>query len=307
MLEVIDVSKNFGMHNALSNVSFTVQNGQILGLLGENGAGKSTLLNIISGCLAPASGTVKINGFDITDEHRQAKRCIGYLAETVPLYDEMTVRACLKFVCEIREMLDADIPGHIDEIAHMTGITDFLDRRAGNLSKGMRQRVGIAQAICSFPEIIILDEPSVGLDPSQNAEFRKLIKALSSRSAIIISSHILSELQAICTRCLILHAGRLIYDSDIHSENASSLRLRLSVRYDTGKLLSALRTLPCILKAVRTESETPGISNVEVFCRPGADAETAVFHLLSGMDAPILRMYPAKDSLEDIFLNITGK
>lgn len=280
----------------MNDVSFTVADGQVLGLLGENGAGKSTLMNIITGCLAPTGGTVKIDGYDIYDGHREAKRRLGYLPEVAPLYDEMTVRAYLKFVCGIREVVSRDIPGHILDIAGLTGISSILQRRIGNLSKGLRQRVGIAQALCASPGLIILDEPTIGLDPAQTIEFRALIKKLSGKHTIIISSHILSQIQAVADRNIILHKGNMIYDSAA-APGDGLRRLRLHARCGADQLMNLLRTLPSIQHVSRLSADGEGTAGAELTCRQGADAEGEIFSLLSRLNTPILRLSPVQDSL----------
>jgi ABC-type multidrug transport system, ATPase component len=193
MLQLEHVSKNYGSIRAVDDLNFAIKDRQVVGLLGMNGAGKSTTLNMITGCTAPSSGNILINGHNIIDDHRDAKREFGYLPEIVPLYDEMTVEEYLRFVCELKEIVSKYISKHICDICETVGIRDIMKRPVINLSKGLRQRVGIAQALCGNPPVIILDEPTIGLDPVQTISFRRMIRTLSQEHTIIISSHILSE------------------------------------------------------------------------------------------------------------------
>ena len=209
MITLSGVTKRYGAATAVQDLSFTVNSGETLGLLGQNGAGKTTTLNIITGYLAPTSGDVCVGDYDLLTQPRQAKRLIGYLPEQPPLYDEMTVESYLRFVCRLRLVVEADIARHVRDIAAQTNLSDVLGRRVGNLSKGYRQRVGLAQALCGEPEVLVLDEPTVGLDPRQTAEFRDTLKKLSGGRTVIFSSHILSEVQALCDRVIILHHGRI--------------------------------------------------------------------------------------------------
>ena len=212
MISLSGVTKCYGAATAVQDLSFTVNSGETLGLLGQNGAGKTTTLNIITGYLAPTSGDVRVGDYDLLTQARQAKRLIGYLPEQPPLYDEMTVESYLRFVCRLRLVVEADIARHVRDIAAQTNLSDVLGRRVGNLSKGYRQRVGLAQALCGEPEVLVLDEPTVGLDPRQTAEFRDTLKKLSGGRTVIFSSHILSEVQALCDRVIILHHGRVACD-----------------------------------------------------------------------------------------------
>ena len=209
MIEVKHLTKRYGSHTAVSDLSFTVEKGQIYGFLGPNGAGKSTTMNIMTGCLAATSGEVVIGGYDIFQDAAQAKRLIGYLPEQPPLYLDRTPREYLRFVARAKGIPEKRIPGELDRVMTVTGTLDVADRLMKNLSKGYRQRVGIAQALLGSPKIIILDEPTVGLDPAQVIEMRKLIRELGKAHTVILSSHILSEVQAVCQQVLILSKGKL--------------------------------------------------------------------------------------------------
>ena len=210
MIEVSHLSKKYGTHPAIEDLSFTVGDGQIFGLLGPNGAGKSTIMNILTGYLAPTSGEVKVAGFSLPEQTQQAKACVGYLPEQPPLYPEMTVQEYLDFAAELKGVKKkAERKEQVLRAARRTGLEDVLPRLIRSLSKGYKQRVGIAQALLSSPRLIILDEPTVGLDPAQVIEIRKLIRELGRAHTVILSSHILSEVQAVCQQILILSKGHL--------------------------------------------------------------------------------------------------
>ena len=304
MISFEGISKRYGAHRALQEISFSVPKGQILGLLGQNGAGKTTAMNILTGCLAPSSGQVSIGGFDVITQPREAKRLIGYLPEQAPLYDEMTVRAYLKFACELKEVEKRAIGGHVESVAEKTGLKDVLNRKIGNLSKGYRQRVGVAQALCGAAEAIILDEPTAGLDPRQSSDLRKLIRDLAGEHTVLFSSHILSEVQSVCDRVIILHHGKIICDSALQALRRGEERLRAVIACGEGTLLPALRQLPSVSRAEVERGGEPGITQVVLTVQGGA-AERELFTLLSGMQAPLLRLAPVEDSLEDVFLRAT--
>jgi len=299
------VSKRYGSHEALREISFSVPAGQVLGLLGQNGAGKTTCMNILTGCLAPSSGQVLIGGKDVMTQPREAKRLLGYLPEQAPLYEEMTVKAYLRFACELKEVKKSAVEDHIAEIAEKTGLGDTLGRKIGNLSKGYRQRVGVAQALCGAPDVLVLDEPTAGLDPRQSSEMRALIKALAGEHTVFLSSHILSEVQDVCDRVMILHHGRIICDSALRSLRRGEERLRAVIACGAGKLLPALRQLPSVKRAEAEKSGEEGLTQVTLTVEGGGRAERELFTLLSAMQAPLLRLYPVEDSLEDVFLRVT--
>ena len=304
MITLEHVSKKYGDRYALRDFSLSIPHRQTLGLLGSNGAGKSTLLNILSGCLSPTSGKVMIDSINILTEPRQFKRKIGYLPENVPVYDEMTVRDYLVFVCRLRETAERSIREHVDEIAEMTLLTDSLSRRIGNLSKGLRQRVGLAQVLCGDPEILILDEPTSGLDPLQSNEFKKIILSLKGSKTILFSSHLLHEVQDVCTRAVILSNGSMVADKSLEARKGCTLKATIAL----GKalLLPALQSVDYIDKVEVLPEPQPGITSVILTCKPDTQPERSLFTLLAGMNAPILRLLPADDSLEDIFFRVCG-
>ena len=227
MIEIKQLTKHYGTHVAVDCLNFKINNGRIYGFLGPNGAGKSTTMNMIAGCLAPTSGTVRINGFDIFEEPIKAKQCIGYLPEKPPLYDELTPFEYLRFVAEAKEVSYERALRQVHEVMELTQIDGVKDRLIRNLSKGTRQRVGIAQALLGNPDIIILDEPTVGLDPKQITEIRALIRRLGEIKTVIVSSHILAEISETCDHVLILSEGKLVANVPIAELQGGSGAMRL--------------------------------------------------------------------------------
>ena len=310
MIELKGVTKRYGAVEAVKDISFTAPQGQIVGLLGQNGAGKTTTLNILTGYIPPTEGQVLINGMDMLTQSRDCKRAIGYLPEKPPLYDEMTVRSYLKFVCELKEVARKSIAAHVDEVMRICGLTDVASRLIGHLSKGYRQRVGVAQALCGDPPVIVLDEPTVGLDPRQVVEIRNLIKQLGQTHTVIFSSHLLSEIQQLCQRVIILHQGKLIREADMAEMTATgdALMLHASIKGRQQELLPAILSLPCVRRVKPLKQQNPGITEVSIECEPDCspDAQTALFRLLCAMDAPIMQLVTEHDSLEEVFLRATS-
>lgn len=305
MISFKHVSKRYGTLNALQDVTFTVPKGQVMGLLGQNGAGKTTVMNILTGCLAPTSGSVSIGGKDLILQPREAKRMIGYLPETAPIYGEMTVYAYLRFACELKEVEKKAIEAHIETVAEKTGLSDVLERKLGNLSKGYRQRAGVAQALCGTPDVIVLDEPASGLDPKQNSEMRQLILSLAGEHTILLSSHILSEVQAVCDRVLILHHGKIICDRMLHDLQNAEHRLRAVIDCREERILPSLRQLQSIRRVEAEKNDDPDVTQAVLTVDNNGLLERELFTLLSAMQVPLLRLAPVEDSLEDIFLRAT--
>lgn len=308
MIQVESLTKKYGSHTAVDQLSFTVEKGQIYGFLGPNGAGKSTTMNIMTGYIAANSGTVKINGYDILKEAERAKQCIGYLPEIPPLYTDMTVREYLLFVAELKKVPKKERKGHVDEVMEMTQITDVKERLIKNISKGYKQRVGLAQALISDPEVLILDEPMVGLDPKQIIEMRDLIKRLSDDHTIILSSHILSEVSAICDHILIISHGKL-------AASGSPQELQEMMHTTTELEVTALGTKE---HAEEILQKLDGIESYEIVS--GQEADSVMIRIkaagdedmrrelsitLSKEGMPILSMKRIEKSLEDIFLELT--
>lgn len=308
MIEVRDLVKKYGDHIAVDHLSFCVEKGQIYGFLGPNGAGKSTTMNIITGYLAATEGTVNINGKDIQREPEEAKRCIGYLPEQPPLYADMTVKEYLRFVVELKKVPAAEREKQIAEVMEMTRITDMQGRLIKNLSKGYRQRVGLAQAILGYPEVIILDEPTVGLDPKQIIEIRDLIRKLGENHTIILSSHILSEVSAVCDHIMIIAHGRLVASDSpegLQRLMSGSMELQLSVKGAYEEIYSVLSTMKDIDTVEKMEDEAAGCVKLKVVSEENRDIREAVFYALAEAELPIMQMNHLEKSLEDIFLELT--
>ena len=306
MIEVSHLTKRYGSILALDDLSFTIPGGQIYGLLGPNGAGKSTTMNILTGCLAPSAGSVRIDGVDILEDPSGAKKHLGYLPEQPPLYMDRTPREYLRFVARAKGV--ADVAGEMERVMELTQIGDVRDRLIRNLSKGYRQRVGIAQAILGDPDIIILDEPTVGLDPRQITEIRELIQRLGQARTVILSSHILGEVQAVCGTILILSKGRLVAcDTPENLQRLTSgTALELEILGKKEAVLSALKGLEY---AQSTTLETTPGGRTQVRLETGKESlealSQAVFFRLAERKLPLLRMTPVKASLEEIFLELT--
>ena len=308
MVEVKNVTKCYGDKKALDNVSFTVNSGEILGFLGPNGAGKSTTMNIITGYLSSSSGTVTVDGSEILEDPKGVKSKIGYLPEIPPLYNEMTVRKYLEFMFDLKKVkLDRDT--HIDEVCRLVKITQVEDRVIKNLSKGYKQRVGLAQALLGNPPVLILDEPTVGLDPKQIIEIRNLVKDLGRKHTVILSSHILSEVQAICDRIIIISGGHIVADAE--TENLAKVlgksdKLRIQVKGAKSNVIDTVSLVKDV-KSVKTEREHADGSNefiVEV--NRDCDVREAIFYKLADAKLPLLMMQSADPSLEEIFLKLTN-
>ena len=308
MIEVSNLTKKYGDHIAVDHLSFRVEKGQIYGFLGPNGAGKSTTMNIITGYLAATEGTVTIDGKDIQKDPEEAKRSIGYLPELPPLYVDMTVREYLEFVAELKKVPKKERKQQIDEVMEMTQITDMQQRLIRNLSKGYRQRVGLAQAILGYPEVIILDEPTVGLDPKQIIEIRDLIRKLGENHTVILSSHILSEVSAVCDHIMIIAHGKLVAsDSPENMQKlmSGSMELNLEVKGSAAAVKSALQEISQIDRIEENTEASKNVAKMKVISKENADIREQVFYALADAKLPILEMTHAEKSLEDIFLELT--
>lgn len=305
MIELRHVTKRFSAVTAVNDLSFQAPAGQIIGLLGQNGAGKTTTLNMLTGFFPPSSGQVLVQGQDMLLHPRECKRQIGYLPEQPPLYDEMTVQDYLLFVSTLREVLARSARQHVEEIATLCGLKDMLGRRIGTLSKGYRQRVGFAQALCGNPPVLVLDEPTVGLDPRQVVEIRELMRTLGRQHTILFSSHLLSEVQQLCSRVLILHRGRLIRDVDLSADRQEAVVLHADIAATPERLTPVLRCLPGI-RRVRVDRMAEGITRAELECDPAIPhPEDALFRSLCALDAPIRSLQRCGNTLEEIFLRAT--
>lgn len=308
MIEVKNLVKKYGDHTAVDHLSFQIEKGKIYGFLGPNGAGKSTTMNIITGYIASTEGTVSIDGYDILEEPEKAKKRIGYLPEMPPLYFDMTVLEYMKFAADLKKIPKDKKKSMIEEVMEMVKITDMKDRLIKNLSKGYRQRVGLAQAILGYPEVIILDEPTVGLDPKQIIEIRDLIKSLKKKHTVILSSHILSEVSAVCDYVLIISHGKLVASDtpdNLGKLAAGSNNLKITVKGEKNKIRQILQEIPGV-KEIKIEKKgnTEGW-NAVISTEENTDIREEVFFKMAENHYPILEMQSKKVSLEEIFLELT--
>ena len=308
MIEVNNLVKRYGDHTAVDHLSFKIEKGKIYGFLGPNGAGKSTTMNMITGYIASTEGTVTIDGHDILDEPEQAKKCIGYLPEMPPLYFDMTVLEYMNFVADLKKIPKDKKKSMVAEVMEMVKITDMKNRLIKNLSKGYRQRVGLAQAILGYPEVIILDEPTVGLDPKQIIEIRDLIKSLKEKHTVILSSHILSEVSAVCDYVLIISHGKLVASDT--PENLGKLAegsntLNLIVKGEKDKIRTALGQIEGVKNVTVASAKEEYAWNVTVSMNEDRDVREEVFFKMADVHCPILEMQSKKVSLEEIFLELT--
>ena len=308
MIEIENVSKRYGSVRALRDVSLRVEKGSVLGLLGQNGAGKTTLINILTGYLAPSSGRVLIDGPDPRVVPVEAKRHLGYLPEQPPLYDEMTVREYLRFVAALKGVAPRAVAAHVDEVMELTGLTSMRSRLLGHLSKGYRQRAGMAQALCADPDVLVLDEPTVGLDPKQITEIRALIRTLGSGRTIVFSSHILSEVQQLCDHVVILDHGQVCLDSPLAKlRSPENVTLLLTVGAAESAVVGRLKALEGVRRVTVQPTAQPDQTTALVLFHRQAEPERRLFALFSGLSIPILHLSRVGDSLEQVFLNVISQ
>ena len=303
VIEISHLVKKYGDHIAVNDLTLTVEPGKIYGFLGPNGAGKSTTMNIITGYLGATSGEVKINGFDIFAQPEEAKKCVGYLPEIPPLYVDMTVREYLNFVAELKKLEKSLRNKYVEEAMETTGITAQQSRLIRNLSKGYRQRVGFAQAVLGYPEIIILDNPTVGLDPKQIIEIRELIRHLGEKHTVILSSHILPEISAVCDHVFIISKGKLVASDS--TENLVNLmsgaqEIELTVRTGAGEAAGYLQGEENIARVEQADHD-----KIRIYAKKGADVREEVFRQMAEHNVLVLEMKTVTKSLEDVFLEIT--
>lgn len=304
MIEIQDVSRRYGSVQALNHVNLRVEKGNVLGLLGQNGAGKTTLLNILTGYLAPTEGRALIDGHDPLLEPQEAKRCLGYLPEQPPLYDEMTVREYLVFCAQLKGVEKKSVAPHVDEVMELTGLTSMRSRMIGHLSKGYRQRAGMAQALCGDPDVLVLDEPTVGLDPKQITEIRSLIRSLGKGRTIVFSSHILTEVQQLCDHVVILDGGEVKLDMDLRTGRSSDeITLLCTVGAAEGRIASRVRELDGVRSVTVQPTAQADQTSMLITFRGQGEPERRLFGLLSGLSIPILHLSRCEDSLEQVFLS----
>lgn len=309
MIEVKNLTKRYGNRTAVDKLNFTVEDGEVIGFLGPNGAGKSTTMNMLTGYLAPSEGEVMINGIDIMKNPKKAKKNIGYLPEIPPLYPEMTVDEYLKFVMELKRVPKAERKNQLDRIKNMIGLNRVGDRLIKHISKGYRQRVGLAQAIVGFPDIIILDEPTVGLDPKQIIEIREMIRGLGEKHTIILSSHILSEVAVVCDKILVISNGKMVaFDTPDRLEGRAEgeTSVKLLVKGDKDAVRDAIKAVEHV-DYVELNSFDAGLSlgSYVVHTKGVWDIREKLFFALSAIETPILEMSFYRKSLEDIYLELT--
>lgn len=309
MIQVEKLVKHYGDKYAVNDVTFTVENGEIVGLLGPNGAGKSTIMNIITGYISTSSGSVKINGFDILDNAFEAKQNIGYLPEVPPLYPDMTVMEYLCFVYSLKRCT-FNRKKHLDEICEVAKLSDVKGRLIKNLSKGYKQRVGIAQALVGNPQTIILDEPTVGLDPKQIIEIRNLIRTLGRDHSVILSTHILSEVQAVCDRVVIINKGKLVANErteDISTIVGGNRRTSAKICGPSDQILAALKSLQGVVRAEMLSEKELDSTTYIIESAAGIDIRKPLFFMLAEKGWPLIGIEALGISLEDIFISMTDR
>ena len=307
LIKVKNLTKCYSEHTAVKNISFNIESGHIYGLLGANGAGKSTTMNMLTGCLAPTSGRITVGGHDIASSPEKAKALIGYLPEIPPLYTDMTPREYLTFVASARRVRREKATAHIEDVMERTKVSGVADKLIKNLSKGYRQRVGIAQARLGDPEIIILDEPTAGLDPRQIIEIRELISELGKSHTIIISSHILTEIEEMCDRIMIISSGELIACDtleNLHKQYVGPDTLSISVKSTPKQAVEILKKVGNLGKISLCEEES-GICEISFELPKDRDIREDIFFAFSQAKRPIIAMNRRKSSLEDLFLKAT--
>lgn len=309
MIEVKNLVKDYYGNVAVDGLSFTVEEGEIVGFLGPNGAGKSTTMNIITGYLSATDGQVIVNGYDVFEDPEKAKKSIGYLPEQPPLYPDMKVREYLMFVAELKKVKKSERASMIKSIMELTKITDVSEKLIKFLSKGYKQRVGLAAAIVGYPEILILDEPTVGLDPKQIIEIRELIKSLSKKHTILLSSHIMQEIDAVCDKIIIINKGKLIaYDTpaNIARVMENSRELHITVCGSEMTVRRALDYVDGIKKLDVRYSDATGMSDITIKMNEGCDVRKNVSEKLMDAKCPIIEMKLHEVSIEEIFLKLTN-
>lgn len=307
MIEVKNLVKKYGNHTAVDHLNFTIEEGHVYGFLGPNGAGKSTTMNIMTGYLGATEGEVLINGHDILKEPEEAKKQIGYLPELPPLYMEMTVREYLEFVAELKGIAKNKREESINEVEKMVKIWEVENRLIRNLSKGYRQRVGLAQAVLGFPEIIILDEPSVGLDPKQIIEIRELIRQLAKKHTVILSSHILAEVREVCDYILIISKGKLVASDtpeNLERNLGDSDLIEIETKASPDKVRRILETVDGI-RSISTKHLENGIAWAQIQEKKNTDVREKVFQAFAQNHQPLLKLNPLQVSLEDVFMELT--
>lgn len=301
MIEVEGLTKDYGTRRAIDNLTFNANRGEILGFLGPNGAGKTTTMRILTGYMPPSAGEARVAGFDVVEQSLEVRKRVGYLPETVPLYPDMIVYDYLKFMGDLRHL--ENVEERIDDVLEIVHMEDRASGYIGNLSKGMRQRIGLAQALLHQPEVLILDEPTIGLDPAQIIEVRSLIKEIGRERTVLLSTHILSEAQQLCDRVLIINKGKIVVEDSperLQARLVGVQRVILRVSGDTDELASMIGSIPGVLQA--TEQQDGGL---EFESAAGEDVRAAVARAVVDAGYDLLELRPVSISLEDIFMQLT--
>lgn len=307
MIEIKHLVKNYGKYQAVNDISFKVETGEVLGFLGPNGAGKSTTMNIITGYISATSGEVLIDGFDILKNPKEAKKRIGYLPEVPPLYPDMTVEEYLNFTAELKGVKKAEIKPMLEDIMEKIKISHVCGKLIKNLSKGYRQRVGLAQALVGYPEVLILDEPTVGLDPKQIIEIRDVIKDLSKNHTIILSSHILSEVSAVCDHVMIINKGVLVASDspDRLAESLSQNRFRARLKGDKEAVIAAFSNSENFVSVTENETNEEGTVDLVIEGNQERDTREDIFDTAVSNNFKLLLLKSERLSLEEVFLQVT--
>lgn len=301
MIHVQGLTKDYGQRRAVSNLNFEIQKGEIVGFLGPNGAGKTTTMRILTGYMPPSSGTAELGGFDVIENPLEVRRLVGYMPETVPLYNDMTVFDYLMYMAKIRRVEDPE--DRIDDVLEMVSMEDRSNGYIGKLSKGMRQRIGLAQAILHRPEVLILDEPTIGLDPGQIIEVRSLIRDIGKEHTVLLSTHILSEAQQLCNRVMIINKGQLVAEDSterLQTRLTGAQRVLLRIRGDVSEAVPLVASTPGVTSVITKDMET-----LEFETQPGEDARANVARSVIHAGLDLLELSNITMSLEDIFLQLT--
>lgn len=307
MIEVKGLCKNYGSKKAISDISFTVNDGEIMGFLGPNGAGKSTTMNIITGYISSTAGTVTVDGDEIMENPIAVKKNIGYLPEQPPLYLDMTVKAYLSFMYDLKKV-KLDKQQHIGQICKLVKIDDVYNRVIKHLSKGYKQRVGLAQALLGEPKLLILDEPTVGLDPNQIIEIRDLVKSLGKSHTIILSSHVLSEIQSVCDRVIVINNGKVVADdttANLSSRLSAENRLVLTIEGEKDSVIAALKEVTGVTDVSFIRQNTDSSAEYVVSYDKTQDVRKFVFSKMAAINCPIISMSNDSMTLEDVFRKLT--
>ncbi len=310
MIEISHLTKRYGDHVAVDDLTLNIESGKIYGFLGPNGAGKSTTMNMITGYIAATEGTVKVNGFDILKQPEEARKCIGYLPELPPLYTDMTAWEYLKFAADLKKIPKDKKRQYIEEAMELTKITDIKNRLIRNLSKGYHQRVGLAQAVLGYPQVIILDEPTVGLDPKQMIEIRELIQSLGKRHTVILSSHILSEVKEVCEHIFIISKGRLAASDstqNLTARTSGEQEVRLLLKGGKQEIMDTIQKEEGFVSVSIADDSEEGCFQAVLKGKDGEDIREQVFFAFAAAGIPILEMSVGSRSLEQVFLELTNQ